>query len=131
MQMILRFTESGVSYSFSQLNYCLQGILFWTTDWKLKLNAEFLLLVISVQRRKLDGFFSPTFTPSQNFTIATSVRNLGLTFDHNFNFRQYISETCNYCFYHIRDPRRIRRYTRLLHSLKLSPLLLFEEHFIM
>ena len=39
---------------------------------------------------------------SQNFTLAVSARNLGVTFDNNKTFRQYISQTCR-CFYHIRD----------------------------
>ena len=47
---------------------------------------------------------------SHNFTPTVSARNLIVTFDNNKNFRQHISQTCRYCFYHIRDLRRIRRY---------------------
>ena len=36
--------------------------------------------------------------------------DLGVTFDNNFNFRQHISQTCQCCFYHFRNLRRIRRY---------------------
>ena len=50
---------------------------------------------------------------SQNITPAASAKNLGTTFDENFNFRQHISQTCRCCFYHIRDLRRIRRYMSL------------------
>ena len=57
--------------------------------------------------------FSPTRIPSQNITSAASAKNLGVTFDKNFNFRQHISQTCRCCFYHIRDLHRIRRYMSL------------------
>jgi len=63
------------------------------TDSKLPLNAdktEFLIIGTLVRRRKLDGEFWS-----------------------KFNFIQLISETFRCCFYHIRDLRRIRRYTSL------------------
>ena len=82
---------------------------------KLKLNAdktEFIIIGTSTQRTKLDVFF-PTHILSQSITPAASVFNLGVTFDENFNFKQYISKTCRCCFYHIRDLRRIRRFISL------------------
>ena len=57
--------------------------------------------------------FSPTHILSQNITPAASARNLGVTFDKNFNFRQHISQMCHCCFYHIHDLHRIRRYMSL------------------
>ena len=58
--------------------------------------------------------FLPTCILSQNITPAASAKNLGFTFDKNFNFRQHISQTCRCCFfYHIRDLPRIRRYMSL------------------
>ena len=85
------------------------------TDSKLKLNAdktEFLIFRIPKQCGKLEGFVL-TRILSQNITPAASARNLGVTFEKNFNFRQHISQTCRCCFYHIRDLRRIRRYMSL------------------
>ena len=49
----------------------------------------------------------------QNFTPIALARNLGITFDKNKNFRQHISQLCHFCFYHIRDVGRIRRYLPL------------------
>ena len=37
-----------------------------------------------------------------------------MTFDHHFNFRQHVPQTCRCCFFHIRDTRRIRRNMSLL-----------------
>ena len=87
------------------------------TDSKLKLNADktgFHIIGTPKQCGKLDGFF-PTRILSQNITPAASARNLGVTFDKNFNFRQQniIYQTCRCCFYHMRDLRRIRRYMSL------------------
>ena len=98
--------------SLNQLSDCLHEIFLWMTDSKLKLNAdktEFLISGTPKQCGKLDGFF-PTRILSKNITPAASAKNLGVTFDKNFNFRQHIFQTC---FYHIRDLRRIRRYMPL------------------
>ena len=57
--------------------------------------------------------FFPTCILNQTITPAASAKNVGVTFDKNFNFRQHISQTCRCCFYHIRDLRRIRRYMSL------------------
>ena len=82
---------------------------------KLKLNAdktEFLIIGASTQRANIDGFF-PTHILSQSITPAASVLNPGVTFDENLSFKQHISKTRRFCFYHIRDFRRIRRFISL------------------
>ena len=56
--------------------------------------------------------FSPTPILDQNFTPTASARNLGITFDKDFNFGQHISLLCR-CFYHIHDLRCICRYLPL------------------
>jgi hypothetical protein len=85
------------------------------TNSKPRLNANnkyFIILGTSRQRRKLTDFF-PTNILSNGITPLDIVRNLGSTFDSDFNFSKYISLTCRSCFYHIRDLRRIRRYISL------------------
>ena len=72
----------------------------------MQIKQSFLLLVQSVLNLIV---FSPTPTLSQNFTLAVSAWNLGVTFDNNLNFRQHIQRICHCCFYDIRDLRRIRR----------------------
>ena len=101
--------------SLNQLSDCLQDIFLWMTDSKLKLNAdktEFLIIGTPKQCGKCDVFFQ-TCILNQIITPAASAKNLGVTFDKNFNFRQHISQTCRCCFNHIRDLRRIRRYMSL------------------
>ena len=55
--------------------------------------------------------FPDTFP--QSITPAASVLNIGVTFDENFNFKQHISKTCCFCFYHVRDLRRTCRFITL------------------
>jgi len=114
-QIYISLATPDTNRSLNQLSDCLQDIFHWMNESKLKLNAdktEFLIIGTPKQRRKLDGFF-PTRILSQSITPAASARNLGVTFDENFNFNRHISKTCRCCFYHIRDLRRIRRYISL------------------
>ena len=114
-QIYVSLTTPNTCRSLNQLRDCLQDVSLWMKNSKLKLNAdktEFLIIGTSTQRAKLNGFF-PTHILSQSITPATSVLNLGVTFDENFNFKQHISKTCRCCFYHIRDLRRIRRFLSL------------------
>ena len=45
--------------------------------------------------------------------VQSSCSNLGVTFDKNVSFKQYISKTCRCYFYHIHVLCRIRQYTSL------------------
>ena len=65
---------------------------------KLNLNSDkikFLIIGISMQHAKCDGFF-PTHILSQNIIPAALTFKLGITFDKNINFKQHISETCRF-----------------------------------
>ena len=42
--------------------------------------------------------FLDTYPECQSITPAASVITLRVTFDENFNFKQYISKTCRCCF---------------------------------
>ena len=60
----------------------------WVTNNKLRLNAnktDFIIIGTSRQRSKLTFF--PTNILSHSITPSDTVRNLGVTFDSDFNFR--------------------------------------------
>ena len=66
------------------------------------------LLSLSInykQRSTVTSHFPVKLLGSDTFPPDT-VRNLGVVFDSDFNFRQYISQVRKSCFYHIRDLRR-------------------------
>ena len=48
-----------------------------------------------------------------NTTPYDAVRDIGVVFDNDFKFRQYISQVCKSCVDHIRDLRCIRRHISL------------------
>ena len=107
----------NISYIDTKLNMRL--ITNNMTNNKLRLNAnktDFIIIGTSRQSSILIHFF-PTNILYHSITPSDSVRNLGVKFDRDFNFRKHISLTCRSCFYHIRDVRRIRRYF-LFRSLK-------------
>ena len=79
---------------------------------KLKLNSDKTNLIIIIgtkqQRNRFISHFPVKLLGSDTFPLDT-VRNIGVVFDSDLNFRQHISQVCKSCFYHIRDLRRIRR----------------------
>jgi len=85
------------------------------TNNRLRFNSDKTDLIIigtSKQCNILTRFF-PTPILNHNMTPSYTVRNLGVTFDSDYNFRKHISVTCRCCFYHILDLRHIRRYISL------------------
>ena len=81
----------------------------------LKLNpdkTEFILLGNKFLKSKLSSFF-PIDILGEEIIPEKSVRNLGVTFDSNFDFSKHVSKICASCLYHIRDFRRIRPHLNL------------------
>ena len=79
----------------------------WIESSKLKLNPDKTERIIIGTKQR--NHFPVKQLDSDTFPLDT-VRNLGVVFDSDFNFRQHISQVCKSCFYHIRDLRRIRRH---------------------
>ena len=71
--------------------------------------TDIIIIGTKQQRNKVINHFPVKLLGSDTFPSDT-IRNLGVIFDSDFNFRQHISQVCKSCFYHIRDLRRIRRH---------------------
>ena len=111
-QVYISLSQSNGQESLSTLNDCLTDILSWMESSKLNLNPDKTDLIIigtKQQRNKVINHFPVKLLGSDTFPSDT-VRNLGVIFDSDFNFRQHISQVCKSFFYHIRDLRRIRRH---------------------
>ena len=111
-QVYISLSQSNAQESVSTLSDCLTDILSWMESSKLKLNPDKTDLIIigtKQQRNRVINHFPVKLLVSDTFPSDT-VRNLGVVFDSDFNFRQHISQVCKSCFYHIRDLRRIRRH---------------------
>jgi len=111
----MSLSTADTDLSLKQLADCLSDISGWVTNNKLKLNAnktDLIFIGTSRQRSKPTQFF-PTKILSHSITPSDSLRNIGVTFDTDFNFRNHISLTCLSRFFHIRELRHIRRYIYL------------------
>ena len=64
------------------------------------------------QRNKIVDYF-PVNILGKDTSPPDTGRNLGVVFDSNLSFHQYISQVCKSCFYDIRDFRLIRRHLSL------------------
>ena len=114
-QLYVSFSAGDCTESIRKLNSCLVSVQNWMFSNRLKLNpdkTEFLLIGHKQQRNKYHSLF-PTTLMDVETNPAKSARNLGVIFDHDFNFRSHIGQVCRSCFYHMRDIRRIRRYLSL------------------
>ena len=76
---------------------------------KLNLNPDKTDLITKQQRNRVMKHFPVKLVGSDTFP-SDNVRNLGVVFDNDFNFRQHISQVCKFCCYHISYLRRIRRH---------------------
>jgi len=114
-QVYISLSTSDTDFCLNQLGDCLNGISGWMINNNLRLNAyktSFIIIRISRQRNKHTHFF-PTNILCHSITPSNTLRNLGVTFDSDFNFIKHISLSCLSCFYHIPDLRHIRRYISL------------------
>ena len=72
--------------------------------------TDLIIFGINQHRNRVINHVPVKLLGSDTFPSNT-VRNLGVAFDSDFNFRQHILQVCKSYFYHIRDLRRIRRHT--------------------
>ena len=95
------------------------------SSW-LKLNPDKTDLIIigtKQQQNMIISHFPVKLFGSDTFPSDT-IRNVGVVFDSDFNFRQHISQVCKSCFYHIRDLRRIRRHISIYTAKTISTVLI-------
>ena len=121
-QLYVSFSSGDSAAALNGLQACLASVQSWMSMIKLKLHpdkTEFLLIDNERQRSKYHSMFPIELFGVKNYP-AKSARNLGVIFDKNFNFRSHIFAICSFCFYHIRDLRRIRHYLDL-NGAKLLP----------
>ena len=114
-QLFISFSSDDSATQLHNLKSCLDTVWQWMHSNKLKLNpdkTEFLLIGHEQQRRKYQAQF-PINLMGVETSPSESARNLGVTFDKNFNFGKHVSQVCRSCMYHIRDLRRIRRHLTL------------------
>ena len=106
----------------------LHDIKVWMLLRKLKLNESKtdILLVKGGLRVDIETEFGTLDLGDLQLYPSPSVKNLGITFDSNLNFKHHINNVIKTCNYHIRNLYAVRKYLNkdtligLVHSLILS-----------
>ena len=111
-QIYISLSGTEALESITDLISCVTDVFTWMTNSKLKLNpckTDFIITGSKKHREKFKDLFPILLL--DHYTLPKAVvRNLWFIFDCDFNFKRQISQTCEICFYHIRDFRRIRKY---------------------
>ena len=92
-----------------RLNSCVSDIRSWMTENYLLLNAdktEVILLGPEKLRASLEGQIPVLDNVSISF--SSTVRNLGVTFDQDLNFKAHINQACRTAYFHLRNIAKIR-----------------------
>ena len=100
IQVYIYLSTADTDLSLKQLRDCLSDISGWMANNKLRLDAnktDFIFIGISKQRINRNHFF-PMNILSHSITPSDTVRNLGVTFDSDCNFRNHVTLTCCSCF---------------------------------
>ena len=121
-QIYKSFNTSTFNSSISDLQNCLGSVQQWMYSNKLKLNpgkTEFLLIGNKCHRNKFLPNF-PIDILGNEISPKSSARNLGVSFDADFNFKHHINNVFKSCNYHIRDLRRVRKHLNLQTSTALA-----------
>ena len=104
-QMHVSFSLGDSAAALNGMQSCLASVQTWMSMNKLKLNpdkTEFLLIGNERQQTKYHSLLSTEHFGVKSYP-AKSARNLGVSFDKNFNIRSHISAICGACFDGIRD----------------------------
>ena len=103
-QVYISLSQLNAQESVWTLNDCLTVILFWMESSMLTLKPNKTNLIIfgtKQHRNRVISHFLFKLLGSDTFPSDT-VRNLGVVFDSDLNFRQHIYQVCKSCLYNIR-----------------------------
>jgi hypothetical protein len=108
-QLYISFSSSDSTQSLARLSSTLDLVHFWFCANRLAANlakTEYLLIGAHQQRSKVIN--SSVYFQNLSLTPTDSVRNLGVIFDSDLNFKKHISSICRSSFFQIRQLRQIR-----------------------
>jgi hypothetical protein len=108
-QLYISFSSNDSNQSLASLSSTLDQVHSWFSANRLSVNpskTEYLLIGTPQQRAKITN--SSVYFQNLTLCPSDSVRNLGVLFDSNLNFKKHISSICRSSFFHIRQLRQIR-----------------------
>ena len=107
-QLYVSFSSSNSNQSLTKLSSTLDLVHSWFCANRLVVNpskTEYLLIGNNVQRSKVIN--ASVYFQNLTLTPSNSVRNLGVIFDSNLDFKSHISSICRASFFQIRQLRQI------------------------
>ena len=114
-QLFVHISNKNTALAFDKLNLCLHDVKGWMSLSMFKLKTdktEFIIFGCHAQLKKL--VLSLPVTIFGNFIHpAVDVKNLGVWFDANFSFADYVHNICKICFIQMHDLRWVRLYLLL------------------
>ena len=94
--------------TFLKLQACLKDMKVWMTCNFLLLNSSKTEIIFFVPKQFRNSMPSHLISlDSMGFTSSTTVRNLGVNFNHNLSFKPHIKVT-RVAFFHLRNISKIR-----------------------
>ena len=108
-QLYISFSSSDSTQSLARLSTTLDLVHSWFCANRLAVNpskTEYLLIGTNQQHSKVIN--SSVHFQDLSLTPTDSVRNLGVIFDSNLDFKKHISSICRSSFFQIRQLRQIR-----------------------
>ena len=112
-QIYLSCCPSSLNVTIAQLNEAYSSVSEWLSTNFLKLNhgkTEVLLIGSASALDKCKQSTSSITLGGVTLPFASSVRNLGVTFDQSLTFKLHISNVCRSSYYQLQNIARIRNY---------------------
>ena len=106
MQMT-RDPES-IKHAVEKVEQCLAHVRHWMAHNFLKLNEEKTEIVVISNHKQLSV---PSIKIGKKyFGYVAKARNLGVYFDQTLNVENFVSNTCQVCYFQLQNIARIRKY---------------------
>ena len=101
-----------IALTIEKTSACADEIDNWMVDNHLKFNGDKTDMII-IGTRQMRSKLPPDISINicgNDITPKTSVRNLGVIFDANLNFKEHISRVCKSAFFHLHNISLARKY---------------------
>ena len=115
LYLVFKPLQHQIDITIDKTSACANEIDNWMVDNQLKFNGDktdMIIIGTRQMRNKLPADISVNIC-GNSITPKNSVRNLGVIFDTNFNFKEHISRVCKSAFFHLHNISLTRKYLTL------------------
>ena len=98
----------SIKHAVEKVEQCLAHVRLWMAHNFLKLNEEKTEIVVISNHKQLSV---PSIKIGEkHIGYVAKARNLGVYFDQTLNMENFVSNTCQVCYFHLQNIARIRKY---------------------